>query len=294
MMEPGDQMKQRQRVLLVDGYNMLHRARSGWAKGDNPIVFTFFRSFRATVDKFSPDIVYFILEGRPVARLEQMTEYKANREHHDRDDFIRQRRLIISLLKERFPVRVVRHPHFECDDVLAALANVTHAEDDVIVISSDTDFYQLLHPDRRIDLYNPIKKEFIDPPPYDYVSWKALRGDSSDNISGIRGIGNKRAEALVTDPEALAQFLEHEPNRRTYERNLELIRFHELTEEQFAEIERSDPRVDWEELRRTFDEMKFFSITNPKSWPKFVTTFSRMGAPGAEGTQSGPAGEQQL
>lgn len=273
MMEP---MRQRQRVLLVDGYNMLHRARSGWAKGDNPIVFNFFRSFRATVDKFSPDIVYFILEGRPVQRLEQMTEYKANREHHDRDDFIRQRRLIISLLKERFPVRVVRHPHFECDDVLAGLALVTHAEDDVIVISSDTDFYQLLSAERSLELYNPVKKEFIDPPPYDYVSWKALRGDSTDNIPGIRGIGNKRAEALVTNPEALAQFLEHAPHREAYERNLSLIRFHELSEEQFAELERSEPRVDWEGLYDLFNEMKFFSITNPKSWSKFTSTFERL------------------
>lgn len=272
-MEP---MRQKQRVLLVDGYNMLHRARSGWAKGDNPIVFNFFRSFRATVDKFSPDLVYFILEGRPVQRLEQMTEYKANREHHDRDDFIRQRRLIISLLKERFPVRVVRHPHFECDDVLAGLALVTHAEDDVIVISSDTDFYQLLSAERSLELYNPVKKEFIDPPPYDYVSWKALRGDATDNIRGIRGIGNKRAEALVTNPEAMAQFLEHEPHRAAYERNLGLIRFHTLSDEQFSELERNKPRVDWEELRRLFDEMKFFSITNPRSWSKFTSTFDRL------------------
>lgn len=273
MMEP---MRQKQRVLLVDGYNMLHRARSGWAKGDNPIVFNFFRSFRATVDKFSPNLVYFILEGRPVQRLEQMTEYKANREHHDRDDFIRQRRLIISLLKERFPVRVVRHAHFECDDVLAGLALVTHAEDDVIVISSDTDFYQLLSHERSLELYNPVKKEFIDPPPYDYVSWKALRGDATDNIRGIRGIGNKRAEALVSDPEAMAQFLEHEPNRETYERNLGLIRFHELSDDQFSELERNEPRVDWEELRRLFDEMKFFSITNLRSWSKFTSTFDRL------------------
>lgn len=198
----------KQRVLLVDGYNMMYRARSGWAKGDNPIVFNFFRSLRATIDKFKPDVAYFVLEGRPIQRLETMAEYKGNREHHDRDDFIRQRRLIISLLKEKFPIHVVRHPHYECDDVLAALARVTHADDDVIVVSSDTDFYQLLSGDKSIELYNPVKKEFVDPPEFDYVSWKALRGDSSDNIPGIRGIGDKRARDLVDNPEALKSFLD--------------------------------------------------------------------------------------
>ena len=269
-------MHTKQRILLVDGYNMLHRARSGWVKGDNPVVFNFFRSLRATIEKFNPDIVYFVLEGRPIRRLEALSEYKGNREHHDRDDFIRQRRFIVSLLKERFPVRVVRHPEFECDDVLAALANVTHADDDVIVISSDTDFYQLLSAQRSIELYNPVKKEFIDPPGYDYVTWKALRGDSSDNIPGIRGVGNKRAQALVENPEALQKFLENESNRQTFQRNVDLIRFHDLDTNHMAALERSEPKIDWSDVKSTFDEMKFFAITNPKSWSKFTSTFDRL------------------
>ena len=54
------------KVLLLDGYNLLFRARSGWKQGDNPIVFNFLRSFRMLVGKFNPDRVYFVLEGRPV------------------------------------------------------------------------------------------------------------------------------------------------------------------------------------------------------------------------------------
>lgn len=266
----------KQRVLLIDGYNMLHRARSGWTKGENPIIFNFFRSFRATIDKFSPDIVYFVLEGRPVQRLETMVEYKGNRVHHDKDDFLRQKRAIISLLKERFPVRVVRHPNYECDDVLAALANVTHEHDDVIVISSDTDFYQLLSKNKNLELYNPVKKEFVDPPEYDYVTWKALRGDSTDNIPGIRGIGNKRAQSLVIDPDTLKKFLEVPENRDVFQRNVQMIRFHELSPEQMAELEYNEPEVDWGQIKSLFEEMKFFSITNHKSWSKFVSTFERL------------------
>ena len=152
------------KVLLIDGYNMLYRARSGWAKGDNPIVYTFFRSFRAAVNKFKPDRVYFVLEGKPIKRLAMMKEYKAQRVYHDKDDFHRQKRLVIKVLKEKFPVHVVRHPYYECDDVLAELANVTHKDDDCIVVSSDTDFYQLLQTHKHLQLYNPIRKRFIDAP----------------------------------------------------------------------------------------------------------------------------------
>lgn len=269
----------KQRVLLIDGYNMMHRARSGWAKGDNPVVFNFFRSLRATVDKFKPDLVYFILEGRPIQRLETMADYKGNRDRTDRDDFIRQRRLIVSLLKEKFPIHVVRHPNYECDDVLAALARITHANDDVIVVSSDTDFYQLLNGTQHIELYNPVKKDFIDPPEYDYVTWKALRGDSSDNIPGIRGIGDKRALDLLESSETLQKFLDQKDHRETFQRNIEMIKFHDLSPIEMAELERNSPVSDWSGLKHVFDEMKFFAITNVKSWSKFTSTFDRLTAP---------------
>ena len=267
----------RQRVLLVDGYNMLYRSRSGWAKGDNPIIFNFFRSFRAAVDKFKPDITYFVLEGRPVKRLETMSEYKGQREYHDRDDFNRQRRWIIQLLKDRFPVRVVRHPHYECDDVLAALANVRHAEDDVVVVSSDTDFHQLLQSHRSLQLYNPVKKEFVPAPEYDYVTWKALRGDSSDNIPGFKGIGDRRAHTLASDAAALEEFLNESGNREMFDRNVAMIRFHDLGAELNAiESHFADSGQDWNAIRSEFDDMKFFSITADKSWDKFVRTFNRL------------------
>jgi len=272
----------KQRVLLIDGYNMMHRARSGWAKGDNPVVFNFFRSLRATVDKFKPDVVYFILEGRPIQRLETMADYKGNRDRTNRDDFIRQRRMIVSLLKEKFPIHVVRHPNYECDDVLAALARVTHTRDDVIVVSSDTDFYQLLNGTQHIELYNPVKKDFVDPPAYDYVTWKALRGDSSDNIPGIRGIGDKRALDLLESAETLQSFLEQKDHKEIFQRNVDMIRFHDLSPAEMSELERNSPASDWSGLKQAFDEMKFFAITNIKSWSKFTSTFDRLATPTSE------------
>lgn len=265
------------RVLLIDGYNMLHRSRSGWTKGDNPIIFNFFRSFRSVVDKFKPDITYFVLEGRPVKRLETMSEYKGQREYHDRDDFSRQRKWIIQTLKDRFPVRVVRHPNYECDDVLAALAVVRHPDADVTVVSSDTDFYQLLQTHKSLKLYNPVKKEFVQVPEYDYVTWKALRGDASDNIPGFPKIGDKRAADLVADPELLKEFLAVPGNQDLFDRNVSMIRFHDLSSEMGTiETHFHDAGRDWASLWHSFNDMKFFSITQDKAWEKFVHTFDNL------------------
>lgn len=265
------------KVLLIDGYNMLHRSRSGWTSGENPIIFNFFRSFRAVVDKFKPDITYFVLEGRPVKRLETMSDYKGQREYHDRDDFNRQRKYIIQKLKDRFPVRVVRHPHYECDDVLAALAVVRHHDADVTVISSDTDFYQLLQTHKSLKLYNPVKKEFVQTPEYDYVTWKALRGDATDNIPGFKGIGDKRALTLVSDHTALKEFLAEPGNQELFDRNISMIRFHDLSSEMNSiETNFCDAEIDWAAVRNDFNDMKFFSMTLDKSWDKFIRTFQHL------------------
>jgi 5'-3' exonuclease len=140
------------------------------------------------------------------------------------------------------------------------------------VISSDTDFYQLLQNHNSLKLYNPVKKEFITPPPFDYVTWKALRGDATDNIPGFKGVGDKRALSLVESPNDLETFLARDDNRTMFERNCQMIRFHNLTED-LKDLEINEPKVDWQDLRTIFDDMKFFSITNDKSWLKFVKTF---------------------
>ena len=261
------------RVLLLDGYNLLYRARSGYKGGPHAIVYNFFRSLRVIVAKFKPDKQYFILEGQPKQRLEVHKEYKGQRVYHDRDDFSRQKRYIIDLLKRRFPMEVVRHPDYECDDVLANLATIAHTQDECIVVSSDTDFYQLYDQHENVKVYNPVQKKVIERHPVDYVAWKALKGDASDNIPGFPGIGDKRATALVIDPGKLDKFLDGDPDRRErFKKNIFLIKFHDMAEEMVA-LERSSPEVDWEDVKREFNDLRFWSITNDRSWEKFRRSF---------------------
>ena len=68
-------------VFLVDTYNMLHRARFGFATGPHAITFNFFRSLRSEFERHSPSKVYMVLEGYPIHRVSESNgEYKANRE----------------------------------------------------------------------------------------------------------------------------------------------------------------------------------------------------------------------
>ena len=72
------------KVLFLDAYNLIYRAKSGFTKGDNYVIFNFFRGLRPLVEKYSPDLVYFVLEGRPEHR-QQISEgnYKSNRPKQD-------------------------------------------------------------------------------------------------------------------------------------------------------------------------------------------------------------------
>lgn len=264
-------------ILFLDAYNLIYRARSGFAMGDYPVVYNFFRQVRPLIEKFNPDKVYFALEGNPKFR-KQLTEgsYKGNRTSAG-DDFHRQKAAIINIVSELFPFETVRHPDLECDDTIATLATLHGKKGDkVSIISSDSDFIQLLNIDNvSIELYNPVKKKFIDKPDYDYVTWKALRGDNTDNIGGIPGVGDKTADKLVNDSEKLAKLFENTEKRKIFERNVNLIRLVDFSDN-LTELERKSGSGDFELVYSAFEDLGFDSFLKEKTWNKFIKTFRRL------------------
>ena len=262
------------KVLLLDGYNLIYRARSGFMKGDYPVVYNFLRGLRPLVEKFSPDKVYFVLEGNPKFRTQLNDGYKANRSNNDRH-FHEQKAQIIQIVKECFPITTARHPELECDDTIATLVKVHHDKgDDCTIISSDSDFNQLLNLFERCEIYNPVKKKMIEVTEYDYVTWKALRGDATDNIAGIPGCGDKTATKLVTgDPKVLTEYLSAKPERRQiFERNVHLIRLVDFSDN-LSQAEFHEGVADWEQLYDLLEDMGFDSMIKEKTWNKYVQTF---------------------
>ena len=266
------------KIVLFDGMNQIHRARSGFMKGEDAIVFSFFRSLKPLVEKFRPDKAYFVLEGRPKHRSDLLPEYKAQRSQNT-DDFWRQANDIRSILGN-LPIIQIRHPDYECDDVIANLAkHYVEGEHDVTVISNDSDFIQLYDclDNSRFKLYNPMRKKFVDRPPHNYLEWKSLRGDGADNIPGIKGVGDKTATKFMVDPELKEVCLNKPGNRAIYERNKKLIEFHwfkdttaDLTNEG-SEVKY--PNVSMSKVYESFATRKFGSMINQKYWKKFCAAF---------------------
>lgn len=277
--------------LLIDGMNFLHRARAGFQGGDYAVQFNFFRNLRSTIEFHDPDRVTFVLEGHPKYRHDELATYKANRQLDPTDPDYERKDVeltkfhlavasAISILK-LLPVNVVVHPDYECDDVIAYLVKTySNFDNECVIVSSDTDFIQTIQRYPSCHLYNPVKKAWVETPNYDYVTWKAWRGDSSDNIPGVSGIGDKRAAILASDSEAHANALSKSPkNSAIFHRNVRLIRFHEFTESELETLEVTHTRnanVKWDYVRELFDSYDFKSITNDKSWKKFVSTFQNL------------------
>ena len=264
-------------ILVLDAYNLIYRARySGMNKGDHSTIFNFFRGIRPLVEKFKPDITYFVLEGMPKKRLEVDSNYKGQRVYTNDDNFSEQRREIIKLVKSNMPFITVRHPDYECDDIINYLACVKHEQDNVTIISSDTDFIQSIGD--SVNLYNPVRKSFIQKPKYDYVSWKSLVGDKSDNIIGFKGIGDKRAQKLLEDTEKFNIFLNESNHKEKFDTNKFMIKFHDLSNEDIENIEvTNNNNFDWNTLKEIFINYDFKSLTQKdNTWQKYVNTFNNL------------------
>ena len=144
----------------------------------------------------------------PTFRHERLPDYKAGRK--ETPDILRQQMGLVRQVIETLAIPIVEIEGFEADDVLATLASAARdAGDDVIVVTGDRDVYQLVEDPHVKVLYNKrgvSDYAFYDEAgivertgvkPVDYVTYAALRGDTSDNLPGVAGVGEKTAAKLV-------------------------------------------------------------------------------------------------
>lgn len=260
------------KILIIDFNNAVHRARAGFNKGDHSITFTFFQSLRKLVENFNPFKIFIVKEGRPQVRHDLLDTYKANRTSAG-DDFWRQHSDILKILSA-MPVTIVRHPFRECDDTIAHVARNLNEDEECVIISTDTDFIQLLNANNRIRLFNPVKDVWVEQFSADYVMWKSLVGDGSDNIPGFQGVGGKTAMKLLNDPKRLKDFLSVEDRQEKFDRNIKLISFQSI--DNVDELEYTSVSPDWNVVNQEFTIREFKSLINPKYWQKYVNTFSNV------------------
>jgi len=267
--------------LILDTQNFLHRSRAGFNLGSHAVVYNFFRSFRALLQQHTPNRVYCALEGYPKSRRELYSEYKANRfiepgsaKHEEMVNFHGQCALVHDLLTRHFPVSVMRHPEWECDDVIYNVVARSSRAIDFVIVSNDSDFVQVTQEFENVRVWNPMKKSFMEAPEYSHIVWKVLRGDGSDNIPGVPGVSDRVAQELASDDIELRKFLSENSERSDlFFRNWNLIKLHQWGEEDALKMTSSTPTRDWDSVKSTFDSWNFSSITKEPAWSKFVSTF---------------------
>ena len=207
------------RVLILDGLNLFFRnfAMMNMVNPDGIHVGGlggFFRSLGAMIRQTNPTSVYVIFDGAgsTTNRKNLLSEYKGTRnlqritnweafdsleEEHDSkiDQIVR----IIQYLK-LLPIKTTILDKVEADDIIAVLSKklVEKYDSTCFIVSSDKDFLQLVTD--KIILYRPMEKEYYTPKvvkeklgllPENFILYKTLLGDSSDNIQGIKGLGVK-------------------------------------------------------------------------------------------------------
>lgn len=270
------------KVLLIDGHNAMWRASIGFTGNKNPpaeeedfiTIFNFFRNLRPIIEQFEPDKCFFVLEGHPQFRYDLFADYKANRlvktgskSKEQLDKFHKSKDEIVRLL-QHMPITICRAHDYEADDVIFTLCKNLQGEE-LTILSNDSDYIQLLQLGlTHVQVFNPIKKEFMSAPAYPYVAWKCLNGDKSDNIPPL--LKPKKALDAVNNPEIFQKFLEVEENRANFGINRQLIEFRDIPEE---DIILKEGIRDFNTLKLEFERMKFESIINDKSWAKYHETF---------------------
>ena len=220
-------------LFLIDGYALIYRAFFAMisrplrtSKGENTSAAWGVANFLLRLrEKYRPDFVAWVNDAGTSFREERYPEYKSTREKLDEElqaDFDRALERIIAML-QAFRIPLITVPGYEADDVIGTLA-IRGAERGFqsVIVSGDKDFYQLIGP--GVALLNPgrggaaaVEESWVDEsnaserlgvPPSQVVDYLSLVGDASDNIPGVKGIGEKGAQKLLAEYGNLDTLLE--------------------------------------------------------------------------------------
>jgi DNA polymerase I len=297
------------KLMLIDGNSLLYRAffalPTDMATASGQVtnaVFGFTRMLVVLLREHRPDqLVATFDRPEPTFRHEKVDSYKAGRQ--ETPDILRQQMGLARQLIEAMAIPLIDWPGFEADDVLATLATqAAERGDEVIVVSGDRDTYQLvqdpvirvLYPTRGVTesvLYDEagiLAKTGVKPA--DYPQYAALRGDPSDNLPGVPGVGEKTAAKLINTYGGLDGIFDHlddlTPKLRESLANGEAqVRSNAavtpLVRDVPVEIDQADAAVggwDLAEVRRLFDFLEFRAL-----WDDFVEVTGADHAGRAEG-----------
>src|SRR5436190_8468477 len=217
----------RKRLFLLDGHSLSYRAffalpetlATSTGQVTNA-VYGFTSMLIKLLTEERPDYIAVAFDlGTPKARLERYAEYKAGRRETP-DEFRQQLGLILEVV-ETLQIPLVHDEDQEADDLIATLGvRACERGIDVVIVTADRDFFQLVRPGISVmfnrkgisDIVRYDVQAVTDRfglPPEKYLEYVALKGDPSDNIPGIPGVGEKTASQLIQRYGSVEELLDH-------------------------------------------------------------------------------------
>ena len=215
------------RVLIIDGMNTFIRSFAAIPTMDengNHIggVTGFLKSVGYVTRKFKPSRVYVIFDGKGGSkrRRDIYPDYKLGRKpltrlnrtydmttEKDEQDLMRYELVIVAKALMKLPITTITLDHVEADDIMSYIAqHVVENGGESIIYSTDKDFLQLVGD--GIKVWNPVRKKTYIPEivvedyevhPNNFLLYRALTGDTSDNLPGIKGLGMKTLLKIVPE-----------------------------------------------------------------------------------------------
>lgn len=213
---------------VIDGNSLMHRAFHAVPPTMNApdgrptnAIFGFLNMFLKMIDAFNPDgVVVAFDKGKPRVRMEMLPQYKAQRPPMDPD--LHAQFPMIKELLAALNVPILQSEGWEGDDILGTMARLgEEAGCDMLLVTGDRDMYQLvtehvnvvstrkglsdvaiMTPESVDDLYHGITPALV-------PDFYGLKGDTSDNIPGVPGIGPKKASALIAQYGSLDEVIAH-------------------------------------------------------------------------------------
>jgi DNA polymerase-1 len=214
-------------VYVLDAYGLIYRSYFAFIskpltnqEGKNvSAIFGFFRNLNALMTQYKPELFIAAFDSRtPTFRHELYAEYKANRAKTPED--LHAQIPVIEEILSALGISCVRQDGFEADDIIASIAQRSKAEGrDCHIISSDKDLMQLVG--GTVSILKPGKTggwEHVDADgvkaewgvgPELMLDLLSLTGDASDNVPGVKGVGDKTALKLLAEYGTLDGIYEH-------------------------------------------------------------------------------------
>jgi DNA polymerase-1 len=205
-------------LLLLDGNSLTYRAffalPTDMATASGQVtnaVFGFTSMLINLLRDHRPDAIAVAWDRpEPTFRHTEVPTYKAQRE--EAPDILRQQLGLVRQVCDALGITMLELPGYEADDIIATLATRGRDNgDDVIIVTGDRDSYQLVEDPHVKVLYNRRGvsdyvlydeagiKERTGVTPAQYSQYAAMRGDPSDNLPGVPGVGEKTAAKLIND-----------------------------------------------------------------------------------------------